>query len=99
MREKPENGVGVSKPEPIFFERRRWLNKVFLKTLKRLEFPKGSLSMQDVSSDQLRQICRSWTSVRFASAGSGRGMLCIHVDRMLQSYPSERYFVMSALGM
>ncbi|MEC4184822.1 hypothetical protein VJ918_08370 [Adlercreutzia sp. R21] len=41
MREKSESGVGMSKSELIFFESRRRLNKVFLKTLKRLEFPKS----------------------------------------------------------
>ena len=41
MREKPENGVGMSKSELIFFESRRRLSKVFLKTLKRLEFSKS----------------------------------------------------------
>lgn len=41
MREKSENGAGMSKSEFIFFESRRRLSKVFLKTLKRLEFPKS----------------------------------------------------------
>ncbi len=41
MREKSENGVGMSKSELIFFESRRRLSKVFLKTLKKLEFPKS----------------------------------------------------------
>lgn len=35
MREKSENGAGMSKSEFIFFESRRRLSKVFLKTLKR----------------------------------------------------------------
>lgn len=39
MREKSESNVGMSKSESIFFESRRRLNRVFLKTLKRLEFP------------------------------------------------------------
>ncbi len=38
MREKSESSTGMSKSELIFFESRRRLNKVFLKTLKRLEF-------------------------------------------------------------
>lgn len=38
MREKSEIGAGISKSDPIFFESRRRLYKVFLKTLKRLEF-------------------------------------------------------------
>ena len=41
MREKSENGAGMSKSELIFFESRRRLSKVFLKTLKGLEFPKS----------------------------------------------------------
>ena len=41
MREKSENGVGMSKSELIFFESMRRLSKVFLKTLKKLEFPKS----------------------------------------------------------
>lgn len=41
MREKSENGAGMSKSEFIFFESRRRLSKVFLKTLKGLEFPKS----------------------------------------------------------
>lgn len=41
MREKSENSAGMSKSELIFFESRRRLSKVFLKTLKRLEFPKS----------------------------------------------------------
>ncbi|WP_242369788.1 DUF3800 domain-containing protein [Adlercreutzia muris] len=41
MREKSENGIGMSKSELIFFESRRRLSKVFLKTLKKLEFPKS----------------------------------------------------------
>ena len=36
MREKSENGAGMSKSELIFFESRRRLSKVFLKTLKGL---------------------------------------------------------------
>lgn len=35
---KAESSTGMSKSELIFFESRRRLNKVFLKTLKRLEF-------------------------------------------------------------
>lgn len=38
MREKSESSTGMSKSELIFFESRRRLYKVFLKTLKRLEF-------------------------------------------------------------
>ena len=38
MRRKSENGAGMSKSELIFFESRRRLSKVFLKTLKGLEF-------------------------------------------------------------
>lgn len=38
MGEKSESSIGMSKSELIFFESRRRLNKVFLKTLKRLKF-------------------------------------------------------------
>lgn len=41
MKEKSESNIGMSRSELIFFESRRRLDKVFLKTLRRLEYPKS----------------------------------------------------------